>query len=246
MTPPLKPTPLKAAPGKRWGLSTLYLICAGLLLIVPLLTALIVVMRTPQIERDTFANLNAIAQLNAGQIESWISERDACLETIAKSALLIENVAKPQSIDAAKHRQALSNVLDTIRNTYDYASILLLDTKGEIVTESNSSYNKVNITDEIKELLPAAAAGAGVQHSELTVSDKGDPVLSFVIALFQEAEREQVLVGFVVASTNLKQYAFPNIERWPTASPTGETLLVQKDKDEVVYLNPLRHKDASS
>ena len=246
MTPPLKPTPLKAAPGKRWGSSTLYLICAGLLLIVPLLTALIVVMRTPQIERDTFANLNAIAQLNAGQIESWISERDACLETIAKSALLIENVAKPQSIDAAKHRQALSNVLDTIRNTYDYASILLLDTKGEIVTESNSSYNKVSITDEIKELFPAAAAGAGVQHSELTVSDKGDPVLSFVIALFQEAEREQVLVGFVVASTNLKQYAFPNIERWPTASPTGETLLVQKDKDEVVYLNPLRHKDASS
>ena len=116
MSPPLKPTPLKAPPGKRWGWSTLDLICAGLLLIVPLLTVLIVTMRIPQIEGETFANLNAIAQLNSGQIESWINERDADLDAIANNTHFIEDVAKLQTIDAAKSGQALRKYLDTIRN----------------------------------------------------------------------------------------------------------------------------------
>ena len=245
MAPPLKPTPLKAAPGKRWGWSTLYLICAGLLLIVPLLTVLIVTMRIPQIEGETFANLNAIAQLNSGQIESWINERDADLDAIANNTHFIEDVAKLQTIDAAKSGQALRKYLDTIRNAYDYTSILLLDTKGMIVTESNSSgYTTVCITDKIKALLPSATAGPEVRHSELILCDKGDPVMGFVIALFQKIDREQILLGYVVAFARLKQNAFPNIEGWPTASRSGETLLLQRDKDDVLYLSPLRHKAA--
>ena len=244
MTPPLKPTPLNAASGKPWGSSTLYLICTGLLLIVSLLTVLIVTMRIPQIEDETFANLNAIAQLNSDQIEGWIKERDADLEAIAKNALFIEHVAKLQTIDAAKSGQALRKNLDTLRNAYDYRSILLLDTKGMIVTESNSPDRKVCIIDKIKALLPTAAAGAKVRHSELILCDKGDPVMGFVIALFQEIDREQILLGYVIAFASLEQYSFPNIERWPTASRSGETLLLQRNQDEVLYLSPLRHKAA--
>ena len=37
-------------------------------------------------------------------------------------------------------------------------------------------------------------------------------------------------------------YLYPLINRWPTPSPTAETLLVRRDEEEVLYLNELRFR----
>jgi len=35
---------------------------------------------------------------------------------------------------------------------------------------------------------------------------------------------------------------FPQVESWPSASRSAESLLVQRDGDELVYVSPLRHR----
>ena len=37
-------------------------------------------------------------------------------------------------------------------------------------------------------------------------------------------------------------YLYPLIQSWPTSSRSGETLLVRREGDAVVYLNELRHR----
>ena len=241
---PTQPTPGEPPSAKRFHLPKLYVICTGLLLIVPLILTLIVGIRIPQIEREAFANLNAISRLNAGQIESWIDERDANLGFIANNPLFVEHIAEWQTTSDEALRQMLLNNLSAIRSTYDYVAIQVLDTQGRVITESNKQAHQIISEDEIKKLLPAAATGIGVKHSKLIRCSEGDPVMGFVTALFREQDREKVLTGFVVTFASLTQYSFPNIEQWPTASQSGENLLVQRDQDDALYLSRVRHKDA--
>ena len=241
MTQPLPQT----APGKRNSSFKLYAIFAALLLIVPLLGGLIISLRTPQIEQEAFENLTAIAQLNSERIETWLQERDTDLEVLANRSFFIERFAKLQASRDAAQNTLVSNDLDAIRRTNDYESIFLLDAQGRIIVSVNDSIHTTNIKEETRTLLPSVAGGSGVQRSELFLDSEGEPTMSFIAPLFQLTEGEQILVGFVVTNVRLKQYSFPHLEKWQTPSPSGETLLVRRDKDDVLYLSPLRHKDVT-
>jgi diguanylate cyclase (GGDEF)-like protein/PAS domain S-box-containing protein len=50
----------------------------------------------------------------------------------------------------------------------------------------------------------------------------------------------------VILRVKPELFLFPYIQHWPTASPSGETLLVRRDGDSVLYLNELRHRSGSS
>ncbi|MCX5973510.1 MAG: ATP-binding protein, partial [Coprothermobacterota bacterium] len=42
------------------------------------------------------------------------------------------------------------------------------------------------------------------------------------------------------------KFLYPLIQSWPTPSPSGETLLVRKEGEAVVYLNELRHRQGTA
>jgi PAS domain S-box-containing protein len=50
--------------------------------------------------------------------------------------------------------------------------------------------------------------------------------------------------GVVVLRIDPTRYLFPLIQSWPTASPSAETLLARRDGDDVVFMNPPRHRKA--
>ena len=45
---------------------------------------------------------------------------------------------------------------------------------------------------------------------------------------------------------NPRDFLYPLIEKWPVPSKTGETLLVRREGDEVVYLNDLLHQPGAA
>ena len=49
-------------------------------------------------------------------------------------------------------------------------------------------------------------------------------------------------IGVIVIEVDPDKFLYPEILDWPTPSPTGETLLVRREGDEIVFLNKLRHR----
>ncbi|WP_301102558.1 PAS domain S-box protein [Propionivibrio sp.] len=214
----------------------------ALSLCVPLLGTMYVRLRTAQIEQETFANLNAIARLQADQIENWLHERKADLEVIMSISDLPEQVMALQKSGNPRLRQMLSSNFSAIRRANHYTSVTLLDSRGEVVVNSG---DPLRITSETKALLAKVAAGARIEHDELSIDKEGTTIISFVAPLFQSEKEVRVLTGFVVTCADLNQQVFPYLEQWPSLSPSGETLLVQNKDDNITYLSPRRHADNS-
>ncbi|MBV5330891.1 PAS domain-containing protein, partial [bacterium] len=132
-----------------------------------------------------------------------------------------------------------------MRRVYDYKSVSAITTTGEIIINAGDS---LRVTDEIKALLARSATIArsagrtGIQHSELSIASDGKPVMYFVAPMLGSENEESTVTGFVVTCVDLEQHVFPYLERRSTSSPSLETLLVQRDGDQVVYFSTLRQR----
>ena len=219
-------------------------IFVALSLCVPLLSALYVGLHIPQIEREAFANLNAIAQLQADQIEYWLHKRAADLEVTMSRKYFIGRVTRLQHSDTPALRAVVAKNLSAMRAAYEYKSVTLLDARGAIVVNEG---DQPTITDETRTLLDQAVAVKGVAHSEVSIASDGAPVMFFAAPLFRSSSGEKnALSGFIMTGVDLRQRVFSYLEQWPTPSPSGETLLVQRNHDEIIYLSAQRQPTPSS
>ena len=216
----------------------LVLIFVALALCVPLLSTLYIGLHIPQIEREAFANLNAIARLQADQIEDWLQKRAADLEVTMSREYFIGRVNRLQRDDNPTLRATVAQNLSAMRAAYEYKSVTLLDARGAVVANDG---DLPSIADDTRALLDQAATTRGVAHSQALIASDGAPTIYFAAPLFQPGQNgKTTLTGFIMTGLDLEQRVFPYLEQWPTPSPSGETLLVQRDRDELVYLSALR------
>ena len=210
----------------------------ALSLCVPLLSALYVGLHIPQIEREAFANLAAIARLQADQIEDWLQKRSADLEVTMSRKYFIGRVTRLQHDNRPPLRAVVAKNLSAMRAAYEYKSVTLLDARGTVVLNDG---DLPNVTDETRTLLDQAATVRGVARSQASVASDGTPAMYFAAPLFQSGQDgKTTLTGFIMTGIDLRQRVFPYLEQWPTPSPSGETLLVQRNGNEVVYLSTRR------
>ena len=211
---------------------------AALSLCVLLLAALYLSLRIPQIEREAFANLNAIAQLQADRIENWRQEREADLQLIMNRSHLIERATRLQRDNSPTLRATVAKNLSAMRAAYDYKSVTLLDAQGAVVLNDG---DPPGVTSQVRALFDSAAKG--IAHSDVSIASDGAPVIYFAAPLFQPGPNgKTMLTGFIMTGVDLGQRLFPSLQQWPTPSPSGKTLLVQRDRDEVIYLSAPRQQ----
>jgi len=211
---------------------------AALSLCVLLLAALYASLRIPQIEREAFANLNTIARLQTDQIEDWLHEREADLQLIMNRSHLIERATRLQYANQQALRAGVANELAAMRTAHHYQSVTLLDARGAVVLNHGA---RLDLTDETRALLDQAASIGSVAHSEVLIANDGASTMYFAAPLWQPGTQEkEVLSGFIMTGVDLRQRLFPYLEQWPTSSPSGETLLVQRHGNEVVHLSARR------
>src|SRR5660398_201264 len=70
----------------------------------------------------------------------------------------------------------------------------------------------------------------------------GDPHITVIAPLFLDSRSQGKPLGAVIMVHEAREFLFPLIRSWPTASETAETLLVRREGDEVLFLNDLRHR----
>ena len=207
----------------------------AILTIVPFTGMTVIALQEPRIEREAFANLEAIADLRAGQIESWIYERQNDGSIILSAPDLIRQVLDLQSGKVAETyvRERLMAVVDPVQ----YEAALLVDAQGQPLIEIGSL---PKLPNSLAKRLPAALSSFLTQQGEIDFDAEGRATLDFLVPLSRFEGGTRLAAGAVVLRVRPEQNLFPLLEHWPTTSASGETLLVRRDGDFARILNQPR------
>lgn len=233
------PTQITKAPPRRAKRRGLILFLA-LTSLVPLAGYLVVEIHRPKVEQEAYASLQAITELRTSQIESWLAERYQDGDVLAANPQLsaaIEQLAEhPQETKAADQvRQLLLSTLSPLK----YEAATIVDPDG-IALASVGGFS--SLPDNFMQRMYQAFAG------ELTlfagVGSDADSRLhaDFIIPIFKHTNDDKSPLAAIVLRHVPESTLFPYLRYWPTASQSGETILLRRNGKRIEFLSEVRSK----
>jgi PAS domain S-box-containing protein len=182
--------------------------------------------------------LSAIAELKANGLADWRSERMGNAETMRQNTVLVALAQSfLQNANDVKAKTQLLSRLESVRLSYHYRRVFLLDVSG---VERIASPDTSEPLDDhlIAEINPTLKSGKVAfldfhQHKDGTIH------LSILVPIYASQEMSQPL-GILVLDIDPNTYLYPFLTQWPIFSDTAETLLVRRDGQDVLYLNKPR------
>ncbi|MEI8168060.1 MAG: response regulator [Rhodoferax sp.] len=221
----------------------LLLLFVALILVVPLASLTVVKIYSPQVERETYANLVAIANLKAGQIESWLLERQKNGLAIMADETLALDISDMVSGKFDEARWArVQRYFKSLRLTYGYAGIVLTTPEGRLLL---STGDYMDSGDETEWQAQKISRGQP-WRSAIYLDARGHAHIDWLVPISASGRSNDPPVAVLILRIDANQFLYPVIKTWPTASPSGETLLVRREGDKAVFLNDLRHKKGTA
>lgn len=184
--------------------------------------------------------LATISHFKVQQIVSWRSERLGNAESVFHNQSFINDVKDFSfGIDKNENLDKISSWIRAIKRIYHYSSILLLD-KNEKVIFKTENAELIGPTGQgmIKKVLELKKP----LLSDLHKTKSGGIHIDLIIPLYTNCEKKIGLCGILFYRIDPNQFLFPLIQTWPTLSKSGETALVRKEGNNVLFLNELRNK----
>src|SRR3989338_1253273 len=240
----------------------IFYIC--LLTTIPLLFVCIVEYYSSKnaIEQRVIEQLTSIADLKKRELNNWLEERFIDTSVIARNKVLaaattsllqqrrrFENVHQLMNSETARinYNRVFEN-LHALKQFYKHYNIIsiidgangeiVVSTYPDIVGKTVKYFNKYIDTLEQKEV-----DVRDVYTSELT--DQNCMTYFCPVCLTDPftLESSDVIIGVILLDVDVKNSIEPLMRNWPGMGNTGETLLVRKEENNIVYLNNLRHKE---
>jgi diguanylate cyclase (GGDEF)-like protein/PAS domain S-box-containing protein len=215
------------------------LVIGALLMVVPLFGFTIIKLYSEQVERESFANLEAIAKLKVDQIQNWWNERQNDALMLATNRYFCEDIERLKHRKDARAKSFIESKLLPLKKNNGYVSILILDTSGQSVF---SLGEHVSMSPMLHQLHQQAMQTKKVQSSNLYRVAKNHVHLDWISPITTGDANGQRVIATLVLRTNVQDFLYPLIQTWPTTSPSAETLLVRRDAESVLFLNALRHR----
>jgi PAS domain S-box-containing protein len=223
----------------------LVLIFIALVLLVPLIAGVVYELNVPEIETQTFNNLNSITQLKTEEIKNWLNERHSDAQLLVANAGFtreVELFLLSQQHDAGL-LMAINAQLAAFQTVNAFDSIMLLDTKGRLITSLGKN---AGISEPIRNLMLESLDSKQIERSNLYRDESGSVHLDWIVPLFASDRHGKRPVALVILRTMPKKFLYPLIQNWPMANSSGETLLVRREGESILHLSPLRrHPDAA-
>lgn len=194
------------------------------------------------IKNATAKELSAIAELKTKEIFRWRKEHIGDASVILESPFLITNLQKfLQKPDDFKLKNEVIAWMKSLQMHYNYKSLVLTDVNGNVKLAFPDG--KEVLGPDAKKFIDEATEAKKVMLSDLYRSKiTGAIHHTAVVPLFELKKDDNSPFGVLMLRINPYDFLYPYIQSWPTISDTGETLLVKREGNEVVFLNELRHK----
>ena len=189
--------------------------------------------------------LSSIIELKVSELTQWRKERLSDANTVFKNTTftaLVRHVFTQPADAEARHQ--LQTWIGKIQTSYQYDCVFLLDAQGNERLAAPDSLEPVS-TDLAADAAQAQKARQ-IVFMDLHRHAPDRPIhLAVIVPIVDESDTDAPL-GVLVLRIDPAIYLNPLIQRWPGPSPTGETLLVRREGNEVVFLNELRHRSGTT
>jgi PAS domain S-box-containing protein len=214
----------------NWRLSRILLVSLTLCGAVLVASAWWYYMRQREaLESSVMAELSAVADVKSKQIANWRFERlgDGRVLSSSLVAARARNVLSGAAA-SAPDGAALRDMLERFIAAFHYAGAALVDPSGVPRLEVNTSHQD----QERYRTFQLAAAGA-VFVSDLYMDTRsGRPWMLLTVPVPG--------AGALILDIDPSEFLYPYVRSWPTSSFTGESLLVRREGDDLVYLSDSR------
>ena len=193
--------------------------------------------------------LGSIANLKAPQIKAWRDERLGEARFLLQTAAVADDIAalvsRPRD-EAVKER--LLDWLVAIRGDARYESVTVHDPAGRLLfatseaaapetTIPTDAFRKALLSEDVIVAdLYRSATDARVQFDLLV------PIRPVNVRETRGGPGPSPAIAVVVLRLDASRSLFPLLRNWPLPTETGESFLVRREGDEVVYLSDLRHE----
>ncbi len=197
-----------------------------------------------QFRAQVEGQLSAIAELKVNGLAGWRAERIGDAQVIrqntAFAALTRSFLENPADSQAKEQLQAW---LDSLRSSYRYDRVFLLDSGGGERLSSPAAPEPV--ATHLAQETAAVLSSGQVTFLDFHRDTAGGPIyLALLAPIF--AGQDNRPLGLLVLRIDPNVYLYPYIQQWPVPSASAETLLVRREGADAVFLNELRFQAGSA
>jgi PAS domain S-box-containing protein len=215
-------------------------LCAVVVVVLAIGGGIYLSARRAQATSAAKEQLIAIADLKLRQIISWRAERLADAHFFSLARFAAQDVQRfLDNPGLAANRSAILHWLNLLKGDRYYAA-MIIDPRMRC---------RLSIPDNVTEpvvSLQALLAGALKAHEPIMSDLHRDQANGFIhldiaFPLFKNADPGSgAPIAMVLLKLDSRSFLFPLVRSWPTPSKTGETYLVSRKGDDVLYLSDLR------
>lgn len=196
-----------------------------------------------QVKRRALNEMETIAELKAQSVSELIGRYESQLRRTARSPYFAEEArlyfAGGRSTPATA---TMRSRLDLDLGEGGFDDMALLDRNGQVLVSATRGGEMV-LSPESHALVALAGTSNEVRSSSIYLDAQSRPMLDLIAPISAGPDRaDGDSPGFVLARVNPADELYPTLLTWPVPSDSGETLLVRRDNDRVVFLNELRHR----
>lgn len=182
--------------------------------------------------------LVSIAELKARELILWREERldeASSLTFNAEFISLAQRVMDTPEDDVSY--QKLQAWLETFQNAYNYERVILLNPDGE----ARFSIPRLDepIDGHLLQDTAEVLSTGQVKFLDFHRDTPYGPIYLSIIAPIYISEDLHLPVGVLVLRINPETFLYPFISQWPIPDETAETVLVRRDGESALFLNPL-------
>ncbi len=190
-------------------------------------------------------SVDAVAKLKAGQIAAWQGERHGDAELVRTNRLLSAAVTDLLAgRDVATSTARVRSYLGELQRYYEYVDIILFAPDGRAIMRVPATARHTPGA-RVRALLATAQRTRQVVSSDLYLGPDGAARIEMVAPLLALRPTDPP-VAEVVLHIDPARFLYPYIQEWPLPNLTGETLLVERQGDRVLFLNELRFRKGTA
>ncbi|GAP18807.1 PAS domain-containing protein [Levilinea saccharolytica] len=183
--------------------------------------------------------LQSIAALKVQQIIRWRMERLTDARMNSTSPFFNQALQKWLADPTDDRLTAeLLERLQMITVQEEYQNVILTDPQGNLLLSADPQVTSLEA--DTQKLAAQAAASGEIRMADFARSAVSGKVTLAIAAPFSDGQQPPAAV--IVFQIDPEEYLYPLIQSWPVPSQSAETLLVQKQGTDVLFLNTLRFR----
>ncbi|MGE5805210.1 MAG: PAS domain S-box protein [Ignavibacteria bacterium] len=183
--------------------------------------------------RENREYIQTLAKIKSSEIKRWFNERLSDGAYLFSNFYLKENLPKLAASPNIKDSIKIAKVVETMFKNHDYKNIFIIDSDKKCLVCMNPD----NLDNFIADSVNSALESESIKFSNFYRDQSGSQIdLDIYVPILSPGKSSSVIILKIDPS----KIIFPTVKNWLINNSSGESFLVYREKDSVVFINTLK------